>query len=83
MNDDCHQHGAELFLRCRWFFGGVDRFAFTHDEHALARSFIDEHFMGFAEIVSVGTVKMSYLGVRIRVLALQIFVTRRAEFARG
>jgi hypothetical protein len=39
--------------------------------------------MGFAEIVSVGTVKMSSLGVRIRVLALQIFVTRRAEFARG
>lgn len=83
MNDDCHQHGAELFLRCRWFFGGMDRFAFTHDEHALARSFIDEHFMGFAEIVSVGTVKMSSLGVRILALALQVFVTRGAEFARG
>jgi hypothetical protein len=39
--------------------------------------------MGFAEIVSVGTVKMSSLGVRIRALVLQIFVTRRAEFARG
>jgi hypothetical protein len=39
--------------------------------------------MGFAEIVSVGTVKMSSLGVRILALALQIFITRRAEFARG
>jgi hypothetical protein len=39
--------------------------------------------MGFAEIVSVGTVKMSSLGVRILALALRVFFTRGAEFARG